>query len=269
MQIEGLYSMIMDGAIDEVQLLQLSGHPNTYTATKCIAEHMLHAKRGTLPLTIVRPSIISASLSHPFPGYIDSYAAIGGFVALYGSGFFHVMEGDPHAAFDIVPVDLVAQHIIDESELHDTDMIPTNLFKIVHSVAGLQDSCATRDFRVLGLQYYRAHPGILRPYWAYTGPKNMRYHCYKLLTQAIPLAVMSGVFKISGNRKMSRQLGIIKKGIKMVDRSFPFFFEHVFDFARAGRMSDEFSSTAYVQLLMEGVHRHLICRELYVDLTKG
>ena len=268
MQAEHLYKMILSGAIDEARLLRTSGHPNTYTMTKCLAEHMLHDKRDTVPLTIVRPSIICASLSYPFPGYIDSYAAIGGFVALYGSGFFHVVEGDPNAVFDVVPVDVVAQHIIDESSLSDIDAKPTDAFKIVHSVAGLQDSCSMRDLTTLGAQYFRAHPGILRPYWTYTGPKCARYHCYRTVTQTLPLSVMSLISKISGDKEIIRQLGIVKRGIKKIDQSLSFFLKHTFDFATHRRIGEDFSSAAYVQLLMKGIHRHLIRRELYVDLPR-
>jgi fatty acyl-CoA reductase len=268
MSAEYLYKMILSGDIDEAQLLRISGHPNTYTITKCLAEHFLHEKRGTTPLTIVRPSIISASLSYPFPGYIDSYAAMGGMVALYGSGFLHVLEGRPDAVFDVVPVDVVAQHIIDASRLSDVDAKSTDSFKIFHSVAGLHDSCSLKDLKTLAEQYFRTRPGLMRPYWAYTGPRDAKSYCFRLVTQTIPLSVFRGLVKITGNKKLSRQLDIIKRGIEKIDESITFFAEHTFDFATDRRISEGYSSTAYVQLLMEGVHRHLIRRELYVDLPK-
>lgn len=44
-------------------------HPNTYTFTKFIAEHILAEERGTLPYAIVRPAIIGGAHAYPVPGY--------------------------------------------------------------------------------------------------------------------------------------------------------------------------------------------------------
>ncbi|OCL02854.1 hypothetical protein AOQ84DRAFT_303884, partial [Glonium stellatum] len=108
-----LFSDIQQGRVVEAELLRVTGHPNTYTLTKCIAEHLLIEQRGSIPLTIVRPSIISASWHYPFPGWIDSQAALAGFVALTGSGLLHVVDGNPNTLLDIVPVDEVARRLID------------------------------------------------------------------------------------------------------------------------------------------------------------
>lgn len=73
-----IFEGISSERTNESELLELTGHPNTYTVTKCIAEHLIMERRGEMPLTIVRPSIISASLCYPFPGWIDSHAALRG-----------------------------------------------------------------------------------------------------------------------------------------------------------------------------------------------
>ena len=41
--------------------------PNTYTYTKQMAESMLVAEAGDMPLCIVRPSIVTAAWKEPFP----------------------------------------------------------------------------------------------------------------------------------------------------------------------------------------------------------
>ena len=63
------------------------------------------ARRGSVPLEIVRPSIISASWRHPFPGWIDSSAAFAGVVLLVGMGHLRALIADPAAKVDLVPVD--------------------------------------------------------------------------------------------------------------------------------------------------------------------
>jgi thioester reductase-like protein len=52
--------------LSKCQLVQetpriLGNYPNTYTFTKSMAERILKKKRGDLPLTIVRPSVVGAS----------------------------------------------------------------------------------------------------------------------------------------------------------------------------------------------------------------
>ena len=72
-----IYDRILGGVTteEENEMLQASGHPNTYTYTKCVAEQILSDNRGDVPLVLVRPSIVSASMSYPKPGWIDSKAA--------------------------------------------------------------------------------------------------------------------------------------------------------------------------------------------------
>jgi thioester reductase-like protein len=86
-----IYRDILEGRKTERELLSETGHPNTYTLTKCLAEHLLEEAKGRVPLRFVRPSIVSAAWRHPFPGWIDSHAAFAGFVALIGSGYMRAV----------------------------------------------------------------------------------------------------------------------------------------------------------------------------------
>jgi fatty acyl-CoA reductase len=49
-----LYERILAGDSTDEELLAITGHPNTYTFTKCIAEHLVAERRGEIPLSIVR-----------------------------------------------------------------------------------------------------------------------------------------------------------------------------------------------------------------------
>lgn len=55
--------------------------PNTYTYTKAMAEQVLEKESGNVPLAIVRPSIVSAALKEPFPGWIDNLNGMTGILA--------------------------------------------------------------------------------------------------------------------------------------------------------------------------------------------
>lgn len=46
--------------------------PNTYTYTKALAEHLLMEECGGIPLAIVRPTIVTAAMKEPIPGWVDN-----------------------------------------------------------------------------------------------------------------------------------------------------------------------------------------------------
>jgi nucleoside-diphosphate-sugar epimerase len=73
----------------------IGSFPNTYTFTKRMAENLLFEsnKRG-IPLSIIRPSIIGASLEEPFPGWTDSITLSGGIYLIAGLGILREVPGD-------------------------------------------------------------------------------------------------------------------------------------------------------------------------------
>ena len=56
-------------------------YPNTYTFTKAVAEQLFDKAHG-LPVTIIRPSIVVASLEYPMKGWIDNYNGPTGLVRM-------------------------------------------------------------------------------------------------------------------------------------------------------------------------------------------
>ena len=66
-----------------------------------------------VPLTLVRPSIISASRRHPEPGWIDSSAALAAFVLMMGAGHLRVVACDLDSKLDVIPCDEVSHRVID------------------------------------------------------------------------------------------------------------------------------------------------------------
>jgi alcohol-forming fatty acyl-CoA reductase len=91
----------------------LGNFPNTYTFTKRMAEHMLAERnKKNIPLLIVRPSIVGASLEEPFPGWTDSITLAGGIYLVAGLGILRELPGDENMIGDQIPVDIVANQIL-------------------------------------------------------------------------------------------------------------------------------------------------------------
>lgn len=90
----------------------LGNYPNTYTFTKALCERIMKRRRGDLPITIIRPSIINTSYLEPFPGWLDSIAAAAAYFMFIGLGIVKEVQCHPDKVGDFVPVDVVCANII-------------------------------------------------------------------------------------------------------------------------------------------------------------
>nr|CAD7600338.1 unnamed protein product [Timema genevievae] len=86
--------------------------PNTYTFTKSIAENILRKTAADLPISIVRPSQVVATMKEPIPGWTDNIFGPAGAVIGYASGVIKTGVNNNSVSQDIVPVDLVINFII-------------------------------------------------------------------------------------------------------------------------------------------------------------
>ena len=86
--------------------------PNTYTFTKAIAEKLLEEEHGEIPTAIVRPSIVTAALKEPLPGWIDNINGPTGVIAGGAKGILRVVRGNTNLVSDMVPVDFTINLII-------------------------------------------------------------------------------------------------------------------------------------------------------------
>jgi len=90
----------------------MEGRPNTYTFTKAVAEHYINENRRHLPVAIARPSIVTASLNEPFPGWVDSINGPGGASLLGTLGIARTMHCKPKNIADLIPIDIVTNALI-------------------------------------------------------------------------------------------------------------------------------------------------------------
>ncbi len=67
-----------DSQLDILTPSLLEGRPNTYTYTKALAEYFIMKEAKGLPLTILRPSIISCAYKEPYPGWVDAFHGAAG-----------------------------------------------------------------------------------------------------------------------------------------------------------------------------------------------
>lgn len=90
----------------------MGAHPNTYTFTKQLAEALVDEYHTKMPLSIARPSIVTAALREPMPGWVDSFNGPTGILIASGKGVLRSMMCDDKNHAEVVPVDLCINALI-------------------------------------------------------------------------------------------------------------------------------------------------------------
>ncbi|XP_065867409.1 fatty acyl-CoA reductase 3-like [Euphorbia lathyris] len=88
------------------------GWPNTYVFTKAMGEMLLVHLKETLPVVIIRPTMVSSTYKEPFPGWIEGIKTIDSVIAGYGKGKITCFLSSPQSTLDVIPSDMVINGII-------------------------------------------------------------------------------------------------------------------------------------------------------------
>lgn len=84
----------------------LGNRPNTYTYTKALAELVLLEDCGSLPVAIVRPSIVAAAWKEPIAGWVDNLNGPTGLILGCGKGVIRTILCNGKMVADLIPVDV-------------------------------------------------------------------------------------------------------------------------------------------------------------------
>lgn len=248
-----LYELLREGKQKDEELLAITGHPNTYTMTKTVAEHIMAAGSANVPVTIVRPSIISASLQQPMPGWIDSTAGFGAFVMLIGLGHLRAVIGHPDARLDLIPVDEVTRCVLDELGGSAPGVT------VCHSVAGKHRAPTVHESWGEIQRHFAQNPVQRRPVRGYLGPAGSAFQFADMVHHRVPMALAS-----VGNPVRKRQAKKLASRVNYLNEVFPYFTTRTFDFDLSPRQKepfmDGFNPREYVITVCRGVSRHLLER---------
>lgn len=77
-----------------------------------MAEQIAVEYHHRLPISIVRPSIVTGAVAEPFPGWVDNINGITGIIMEIGRGTISSIMCDKELILDIIPVDIVCNMII-------------------------------------------------------------------------------------------------------------------------------------------------------------
>ncbi len=251
-----LYARIHAGQVDERDVLRATAHPNTYTLTKALAEHLLVERKGAVPLSIVRPSIITPSRERPRPGWIDNPAAFAAFVSMIGSGYHRVLCARSETALDLVPCDDVSERVVDAA-FHPPAAGGAAVIR--HAVAGLPNACPIDLCVDVVLRFFRARPVARLPRLRYVGPPGAGLEIRDALYHRLPTALARLWFRCTRQRRKETAAARLADRTRQLHAVFPYFTCNTFDFrssvplTRAG-----FDPPSYLRLVAQGVMENLL-----------
>ncbi|TMA34503.1 MAG: NAD-dependent epimerase/dehydratase family protein [Deltaproteobacteria bacterium] len=253
---ESLYESLCAGTEEEARLLAETGHPNTYTLTKCLAEHLTVARASDLPVSIVRPSIVSACRAHPVPGWIDSAAAFAAFVAMIGAGKLRVLAGDPHTRLDVVPCDSVSERIVAAAFAPP----PRGAPRIQHAVAGLASALPISLCREGIVDYFRDHPAGGRARVEYVGRRGRATRAAHALRHELPGLGAALWLELKSRPQQARAIRKLVERQRVLNDDFAYFTHATLDFASSSKCDPPLEPAEYLATVCRGVSRHLLRR---------
>jgi HAD superfamily hydrolase (TIGR01490 family) len=177
---------------------QSLGWPDAYAYSKALGEWALLDGRGDLPVTVVRPSIIEASLSQPRPGWIRGFRMADPVIISYARGLLKEFPGIPEGIIDVIPVDLVVATILAIAARG-----PEKEPDVVHAASGSRNPLRYGELVRLVQDWFSQHPladdkgqPIEVPEWSFPGRRRVQRQLHQAtralrgaerVLQALPL----------------------------------------------------------------------------------
>ena len=157
---------------------QSLGWPDAYPYTKALGERALVAQYAdTVPMTIVRPSIIESALAEPRPGWIRGFRMAEPIIISYARGLLREFPGVPEGVTDVIPVDLVVAAIIVVSG--EALLTPPQEYlgpSVYHVASGVRNPFRYGRLVELVTAWFTEHPlydadgqPIVVPEWSFPG----------------------------------------------------------------------------------------------------
>jgi HAD superfamily hydrolase (TIGR01490 family) len=175
---------------------QSLGWPDAYPYTKALGERALVAQFGTtLPMTIIRPSIIESALAEPRPGWIRGFRMAEPIIVSYARGLLREFPGVPEGVTDVIPVDLVVAAII--AVAAEAMVLPAEEYQgpsVYHVASGVRNPFRYGRLVDLVTSWFTEHPiydsdgqPIVVPEWSFPGRGRVQRQLTRA-TKAMDLA---------------------------------------------------------------------------------
>lgn len=171
------------------------------------------------PVCIVRPSIVTASVAEPCPGWVDSYDGLTNIILSSGMGKLRTLMCKADGPVDMIPVDTVSNSIIAAAWANHRSFDREQPIKVFNCTSGDINPITWEEHRRLTLKWSRINPfnGVLTyPSTSYHTNRivnNIKRLCY----HSLPAALIDSFSVLRGEKpKMSM---MVEKVHDFMDRA--------------------------------------------------
>ncbi|XP_039048615.1 alcohol-forming fatty acyl-CoA reductase-like [Hibiscus syriacus] len=140
-----------------IQRARLYGWPNTYVFTKAMGEMLVGEVKGTLPIVIIRPTIITSTFKEPFRGWAEGVRTIDSLAIGYAKGKLTFFLGDLDSVVDLIPADMVVNAMIVAMIAHASNQPSETIYQVGSS---MRNPVKYGDLQELGFRYFSKKPWI-------------------------------------------------------------------------------------------------------------
>lgn len=187
---------------ESAELLKSSGHPNSYTITKQLAEH--EVVKGHVPAAIIRPSMITGAWKEPMPGWTISKNGPHGFLVGASKGVVRRLPVAVDLIYDYIPVDIVVNSIIAAAHAVDSaeDVSRTREVKIYHCTSSTSNPFRWENIEHRINSYLHQYPipsAVWYPHLKLS-PSLFMFRISALFVHMFPAYILDTVTKLAGGR---------------------------------------------------------------------
>lgn len=216
-----------DDVLADITPKLLGNRPNTYTYTKALAESLIMSERDDLPVSIVRPSIVTCAWKEPIPGWVDNFNGPTGMIAGAGKGLMRTLLCHEDMVADVVPVDVPINLMI--TAAWHTAVHSPNKPIVYNCASGTIQPIRWRDVRDWGVIELRKNPMcnvLWYPGGSFTSsPLSNKF--WAIVCHFIPAYILDAIIMMLGKKPL---LVRIHKRIHKAAQCLTYFTTHQWTF---------------------------------------
>ncbi|XP_070505179.1 putative fatty acyl-CoA reductase CG5065 [Chironomus tepperi] len=206
-----LANRLPDETVNKMTPILLGKHLSTYTFTKTLAENLIKREKH-LPVIIIKPSLVGASLSEPHIGWIDSFAGVSRYIYFIAKGVYRVTVLPNKATIiDLVPVDFTSNFTIAapwkrEMDIRSNSLVPSPY--IYFNTTGSTNPILWKDYFQFSVDLGRQFPPS-KAFWYPQVRLRKSENSYNMdvaLTHLFPAYLIDLAAKLTGQKARAYKL---------------------------------------------------------------
>lgn len=194
-----------------------------------MAEQIVEEYNARFPVCIVRPSIVTGSISEPYPGWVDNIYGITGIMMEIGRGTISSIMCDQKCIMDLIPVDIVCNTIINAAWWNHREHQKTAPINVMNCTSGQINPVIWHDYGRITEKWARINPSkyvMLYPKFSYRTNRVIHWF-FEIFMHFLPALIFDLVIRIQGGKPIMFK---IAKRLKSAADTGEFFAMHNWTF---------------------------------------